>query len=195
MKDLTKLGLTAFALAALASATAAWADGPKSVGAQPSRDQLIDLLVPHGGVVAPNERGLRVRAANPLGVASAPGDESSADSTAPAVALDVKFALNSATLTDEAKDTLRRLGAAFKSEQLSGYRFRVEGHTDAAGRPDYNKVLSLQRAQAVRDYLVSDLGVSSSRLQVVGRGQDEPLDPANPLSGVNRRVQVVNLGK
>jgi OmpA-OmpF porin, OOP family len=192
MREFIRRGALALALAGAASATA-WADGPKNVGAQPTRDQLIDQLVPHGGVVSPNERGLRVRSANP----AAPGasEETPADTAAPAVALDVKFALNSATLTDEAKDTIRRLADAVKSDQLAGYRFRLEGHTDATGRPDYNLTLSRRRAEAVRDYLVTDLGIARNRLQVVGRGQEEPLDAANPTSGVNRRVQVVNLGK
>jgi outer membrane protein OmpA-like peptidoglycan-associated protein len=192
MKNFVTLGFAAFAIAGLAGNAAA--DGPKNLGAQPSRDQLIEMLLPHGGAAGPNERGLRVRAANPADSAPA-GSDASADSAAPAVALDVKFALNSATLTAAAKDTLRRLGAAIKSEQLANFRFRVEGHTDASGRPDHNLVLSQRRAEAVRDYLVQDLGVAPARLDVVGRGQQDPLDAANPLSGVNRRVQVVNLGQ
>ena len=192
MRNLVTLGVAGFVLVGMTSALA-WADGPTSVGSQPSRDELIQLLAPKGGAV-PSERGLRVRAANPADAGPAAGDEP-AGSAAPAVALDVKFALNSAELTDQAKDTIRRLGAAFNSEQLRGYRFRVEGHTDASGRPDYNLVLSQRRAEAVRDYLVSALGVAPSRLEVVGRGQQDPLDRADPLSGVNRRVQVVNLGQ
>ena len=191
MKNFRRLGLAGVALAAFVG-TPAWADGPTSVGAQPSRDQLIELLAPHGGAT-PAERGLRVRSANPAAPDEAEGAASSG--AAPAVALDVKFGLNSADLTGQAKDTIRRLGAAFNSEQLKGYRFRVEGHTDASGRPDYNLALSQKRAEAVRDYLVSQLGVAPGRLEVVGRGQQDPLDPADPMSGVNRRVQVVNLGQ
>lgn len=192
MKNFLKLGAASLVLAGVAI-TPAWADGPTSVGAQPSRDELIQLLAPKGAT-APSERGLRVRSANPADAAPQGGDNTPA-ATAPAIALDVKFGLNSAELTDQAKDTIRRLGAAFNSEQLRGYRFRVEGHTDASGRPDYNLVLSQRRAEAVRDFLVSQLGVTPNRLEVVGRGEQEPLDPANPMSGVNRRVQVVNLGQ
>ncbi len=188
MRNVVKMGVAGLALLGL-TGTPAWTQGVKSVGSQPTRDELIEQLVPHGGVVSPDERGLRVRAANPT---DAGADAN--DSPAPAVALDVKFALNSAALTDEAKDTIRRLAAAINSDQLAGYRFRVAGHTDATGRPDYNMALSKRRAEAVRAYLVSDLGVAAKRLQVVGRGQEEPLDPTNPTSSVNRRVQVENLG-
>jgi len=192
MRNFVRLGLGAFAAVALAGTAAA--DGPKNVGAQPSRDQLIEMLVPHNGAAGSSERGLRVRAANPTDATPA-GSAASSEDAAPAVALDVKFALNSATLTDAAKDTIRRLGAAIKSEQLATYRFRVEGHTDASGRADHNLVLSQQRAETVRDYLVNEMGIAPGRLDVIGRGQQDPLDPANPLSGVNRRVQVVNLGQ
>jgi outer membrane protein OmpA-like peptidoglycan-associated protein len=184
-------------VAVVSLGTAALADAPKNVGSQPSRDQLIEMLVPHGGA-APAERGLRVKSANPAAAsAESPGASSaSTDSGAPpAVGLDVKFEFNSAVLTDEAKDTIRRLGAAVQSDQLSGYRFRVEGYTDASGRPDYNLALSQRRAEAVRDYLVSALHVAPKRLEVIGRGQQDPVDPADPTNAVNRRVQVVNLGK
>jgi len=190
MQNLIKLGFLAGAFATVA-ASPSFADGPKSVGAQPSRDQLIELLVPKGPV-APSGRGLTLRAANP---AQNEKSEAAPAAAAPSVALDIKFALNSANLTDEARETIRKLGAAFKSEQLAGYRFRVEGHTDASGRADYNLALSQRRAEAVRDYLVGTLGIAANRLVVIGRGQEDPLDPADPMSGVNRRVQVVNLGQ
>jgi OmpA-OmpF porin, OOP family len=196
-------------VAALASAPS-FADTTKNLGAQPSRDQLIEMLVPHNGV-QPQERGLRVRSANPTGAepAAAPSTAATPSSAASpahtasssasrerrAVALDVKFGFNSAELTPEAKDTIRRLGAAFQSEQLASYRFRVEGHTDASGRPDYNLALSRKRAEAVREYLINDLHVAPNRLEIVGRGQQDPADPADPLSAANRRVEVVNLGQ
>lgn len=213
MKTSLRRGIAGFVLAGLLSAPAL-ADSPKNLGAQPSRDQLIEMLVPHGGA-QPTERGLRVRSANPTGDAAAPAQPAATGSTksaaksgssrvasaaaqdrdAPAVALDVKFGFNSAELTDEAKDTIKRLGAAFQSEQLATYRFRVEGHTDASGRADYNLALSKRRAEAVRDYLVSDLHVAPSRLDVLGRGQEDPVNASDPKASVNRRVQIVNLGQ
>jgi OOP family OmpA-OmpF porin len=171
----------------------ALADDTKSLGAQPSRDQLIEMLAPHGGS-ASTERGLRVKSANPAAAAAEDGNASS-DKSAPSVALDIKFALDSAVLTDQAKDTISRLGAAMQSDQLGSYRFRVEGHTDASGQPDHNLTLSQRRAAAVRDYLVSEFHVASNRLDIVGRGENDPIDPSNPKSAANRRVKIVNLGQ
>jgi outer membrane protein OmpA-like peptidoglycan-associated protein len=195
MKRFLGFGVSLIAIAGLSTVALAQT---KNLGSQPSRDQLIEMLAPHGGA-APAERGLRVKSANPAAASAAESRGATAGSTdsgaAPSVALDVKFAYNSATLTDEARDTIRRLGAAFQSNQLAGYRFRVEGYTDASGRPDYNLALSQRRAQAVHDYLVSELHVAPKRLEVVGRGQQDLVDPADPTNAVNRRVEVVNIGQ
>lgn len=53
-------------------------------------------------------------------------------------------------------------------------RVRIEGHTDTRGRDAENSELSLQRAQAVMNYLVSR-GVPQGMLEVVGYGAERPL--------------------
>ena len=50
----------------------------------------------------------------------------------------------------------------------------LTGHADRIGSEEYNQELSEQRAQAVADYLQSK-GVDSSRLQVAGKGESEPV--------------------
>jgi OmpA-OmpF porin, OOP family len=68
----------------------------------------------------------------------------------------------------------------------------VEGHTDSRGPDDYNKALSQQRAEAVRDYLVAQ-GVDESRLNPVGYGEDKPIADNRTKAGrdQNRRVEFV----
>jgi outer membrane protein OmpA-like peptidoglycan-associated protein len=44
----------------------------------------------------------------------------------------------------------------------------------------------------VKDYLVKEVGVSSDRLQTVGKGFSEPVDPKHPYAADNRRVVVSN---
>lgn len=71
-------------------------------------------------------------------------------------------------------------------------RIEIQGHTDNQGTPAINKTLSEQRAQAVRDRLVS-LGVTSDRLEARGYGSERPLVP-NVTAGNrarNRRVALV----
>ncbi|HLY58093.1 MAG TPA: OmpA family protein [Stellaceae bacterium] len=156
----------------------------QSPGANPSSDDIIKALKPTG---KPQMRGLHILSAQPGG-----GSEAAAQ--APAISLNVQFMLGSAELTPEAKSVVKTLAAAINSDQLTGYKFQVEGHTDSTGTPDGNMVLSQARANAVRDDLISEYNVSGDRLVAVGKGQNEPLDAANPEAAANRRVQIVNLG-
>lgn len=112
----------------------------------------------------------------------------------PGVALDIKFKLNSAELTEGAKAQLDELATAVKSDDLKDRHFVLEGHTDSTGRPDYNRALSKRRAEAVKDYLVAASAVPAWRLDAVGMGQAQPIDPADPANPANRRVRVVNAG-
>ena len=106
----------------------------------------------------------------------------------------MEFAFNSAELTPKATGILDELGRALTSPELAAYRFQLTGHTDGVGNPDYNLALSKRRAASVRDYLTRSFGVSPGRLVAIGRGAQQLLDPANPASDANRRVEIVNLG-
>src|SRR5262249_3932203 len=161
-----------------------------SLGANPTADQLIKALTPQttpGQSAQPLKfRGIRL-------LQSKPAPE--AEARAPAVALDIKFGLNSAELTPEAKEVIKQLGTAMASEQLANFHFALEGHTDSSGVRAKNIALSQKRAESVRQYLVQNFGIASNRLEAIGKGPDAPLDPSNPASPVNRRVQIVNLGQ
>jgi outer membrane protein OmpA-like peptidoglycan-associated protein len=105
----------------------------------------------------------------------------------------VNFAFNSAALTDNAKLQLDEIGQALKAPQLVASHIEIIGHTDSVGSDDYNLRLSLARAEAVKIYLVSSLGVDAARLDVKGAGERDLADRANPSNGINRRVEFVNL--
>lgn len=115
---------------------------------------------------------------------------------APSISLNVLFAVNSADLTPQARRVLDELGRALTSADLSPYRFRIEGHTDTTGSADYNMILSERRAQAVRDYLVQQFGISRTRLETIGLGQTALAVPTadNVNEPRNRRVHIVNIG-
>ena len=72
---------------------------------------------------------------------------------------------------------------------------KVTGHADAQGSEAENKVLSVQRAQAITSYLVQQ-GVDPAQLHAVGMGEDQPVEPNATPAGQfqNRRVtfEVVN---
>jgi outer membrane protein OmpA-like peptidoglycan-associated protein len=194
-------GVAALFIATSSVYSIAIAGDVKQMGAQPAYDQLIKSLTPDASQVGPgNSRGLRVLSgrtplpAQPSSGAVQTATAQTQDTRAPAVALDVRFATGSDQLTDAARDTVSRIGAALRSSQLASYRFLVEGHTDSTGNPDANLDLSKRRAEAVKSFLVAE-GLPGDRLETVGKGSSEPIDAEHPASGVNRRVQIVNLGQ
>ena len=113
----------------------------------------------------------------------------------PKIGLDtIQFEFASDRFKQEAIETLRNLGKALNEELKDQKLFLVEGHTDAVGSRAYNAALSDRRADAVKDYLVREMGVSSDRLKTVGKGSSEPVVSKNPYAAQNRRVVVVNIG-
>ena len=143
----------------------------------PATEDLVKALTPTKTLRSP--RGLLIQ-----------GEEKP-----PSVDLYIPFAYNSDKLTTEALLTLKRLGAALKDTRLSGYRFKIAGHTDAKGSVEYNQKLSERRAEAVRNYLVFQYDIEPDRIESVGFGKTQLLDPSKPEDGINRRVQVINIGE
>lgn len=91
-----------------------------------------------------------------------------------------KADIKSTLMLDEAIEILRR---------NPDIRVEVQGHTDNVGDADYNMGLSLRRANAVRDYMISQ-GISPSRLQAEGYGETKPHFSNDSEQGraLNRRV-------
>ena len=73
-------------------------------------------------------------------------------------------------------------------------RVEIAGHTDNVGKPKANKVLSQQRAQACRSYLISR-GIDGSRLEAVGHGAELPTASNDTEDGrqKNRRMEAREL--
>lgn len=103
---------------------------------------------------------------------------------------DLLFATDSATVSSSLYGDLRAVAAS-----LNQYRnsvVQVIGHTDNAGAAAYNMDLSQRRAGAVASILIGN-GVAANRVQVIGRGEDQPI--ASNLSAAgraqNRRVEII----
>ena len=67
--------------------------------------------------------------------------------------------------------------------------FDIVGYADKTGNTAYNDVLSLRRAQAVKNDLIKSYGISEKRLNVIGKGDKYPLSP--DIYSVNRRVDFI----
>ena len=105
------------------------------------------------------------------------------------VNLNVPFELNSSALKPQASEQLKQLGQALSSQALQKDRFVVGGHTDAKGSANYNRQLSLRRAETVKNFLVAR-GLDPKRLDTVGYGSDRLLKPEHPDDPSNRRVEI-----
>lgn len=102
----------------------------------------------------------------------------------------LRFELNRADLTAEARQSLERLRGVLGDPRFAQWKIDLAGHTDASGTEGYNQRLSERRAEAVREYLVERLGVAPARTNVAGYGRAVLLDRMHPLDGANRRVRL-----
>lgn len=102
---------------------------------------------------------------------------------------DVNFEFNSRQLSDLGRGQVRRI--AQQLEQAPGLRIVLQGNTDYIGSDEYNERLGMDRAESVRQELVS-LGVPADRISTVTFGEAQPIfaDEANWARAVNRRVEV-----
>lgn len=101
----------------------------------------------------------------------------------------ITFAFDSASLNASFRPTLDKLAATMN--EYNQNTVTIAGHTDSVGNPSYNMNLSRDRANSVRNYLVSR-GVASNRINVVAYGQTRPIADNNSDYGrqQNRRVEL-----
>jgi outer membrane protein OmpA-like peptidoglycan-associated protein len=72
-------------------------------------------------------------------------------------------------------------------------RVYIEGHTDSKGDDGFNEQLSQKRAEAIRTYLVANLGIDPTNIVALGYGEKKPIasNETNDGRALNRRVDVV----
>jgi len=103
---------------------------------------------------------------------------------------DVSFDTGSATIKPQMRTVLDPFASSLTNDPKA--QLTIIGHTDSTGSPAVNDPLSVQRAQSVRDYLAAH-GVTSTRIQIDGRGEREPVADNTTESGraKNRRVEIL----
>ena len=125
--------------------------------------------------------------------------------TDPLLSKDIRFFFepNSAVLDQGSQDNLKNLEAIKRLLQVSpGSTLLLRGHVDNARVEDFRKMggealvksqalkaieLSKNRAAEIRKLLIDKHSVDPKRIEIVGRGWEEP---AGPNSDLNRRVEV-----
>ncbi len=93
----------------------------------------------------------------------------------------------------ESYGTLKLISEALVSE--SNMQIHIIGHTDADGSEESNLDLSKRRADAVKNSLAQEFGISGDRLKSDGKGESAPVSDNTTTSGKaeNRRVEFVRM--
>jgi outer membrane protein OmpA-like peptidoglycan-associated protein len=103
---------------------------------------------------------------------------------------DVLFSTNKAQLSSGGTRNVQKLADFLK--QFEQRKVMIEGYTDSTGSNDYNQMLSVRRADAVRTALI-DMGISSDRISTRGYGEAFPVASNKTAAGrqQNRRVEII----
>ena len=101
----------------------------------------------------------------------------------------IYFDYDQDALREDALSDLLKVSRLMKDNPK--YTLLVEGHADERGTREYNLALSERRAKAVEDFL-SASGVSSFNVEVVGYGEEKPVDNGSNESAwsQNRRAEL-----
>jgi peptidoglycan-associated lipoprotein len=102
----------------------------------------------------------------------------------------VFFAYDSFEISDEARKILDTQAAWLKSD--SKINILLEGHCDERGTREYNIALGEKRANAAKNYLVSN-GVDAGRIKTISYGKERPafFGSSEEVMAKNRRAVVV----
>lgn len=113
-----------------------------------------------------------------------------ADETIITLSGEVLFVTDSAALRPEARERLTAVAEAMQAS--SDQHAIVAGYTDSRGSDSHNQVLSLARANTVRDFLLS-AGVPAGSIRSEGRGESNPVASNETADGRanNRRVEII----
>jgi outer membrane protein OmpA-like peptidoglycan-associated protein len=102
----------------------------------------------------------------------------------------IYFNTGSASLLPESEPALRQIAQVVGQSKVPVLEIR--GHTDNIGSAQFNQELSQQRAEAVRQALVSQFGIPPGKLTSRGFGFTRPVDTNDTVVGRahNRRVEL-----
>lgn len=102
----------------------------------------------------------------------------------------VLFGFDDDTIAPERQASLKRMGRVLVEAGIES--LRIDGHTDNAGPIEYNRLLSLRRAEAVARVLAS-CGFPPDHLEVRGLGKGRPVADNRTAAGraENRRVSII----
>src|SRR5690606_15732884 len=104
----------------------------------------------------------------------------------------ILFDVNKAVIRPESMGVLNEIAGLMKKHE--DLNFEIQGHTDSDGADANNLKLSQQRADAVKEKLIT-MGIDGSRMTTKGLGETKPIDDNGTAEGKanNRRVEFVKM--
>lgn len=107
------------------------------------------------------------------------------------VTLHTEFDVDKAEIRPQYHDEIAKVGNFMKQYQTT--TAVIEGHTDNVGDGEYNKGLSLRRAESIVNHLVENYGIDRSRLSAAGYGMTKPVADNSTEAGrqANRRIEAI----
>lgn len=91
--------------------------------------------------------------------------------------------------TPGGRSELRKMGEELA--RLKAGMLMIEGHTDQKGNSEQNQIESYQRALAVRQYLIGELGFDETRVTAIGLGESEPISDVILPGNAERARRIV----
>jgi len=115
--------------------------------------------------------------------------------TLPTFNVDIQFDPDTPVVRPDSYETVGRIADALVQSSMLPYTFLIVGHVESNGRRENNVILSQRRADSIRDILVNTFKISTKRLQTIGLGEEQLLDPARPAAPVNQQIQIMTIAK
>lgn len=155
---------------------------------EPAQEMMTTISLPGGGNLSVPEGSFNFKLAQFLA--------DTQDTTVPRTFVfdHLNFESGSTRITPESQQTMKDLTAILKA--YPAVNVRLEGHTDNVGAKDANKILSQQRAEAIRGTLESS-AIASARMETAGWGEERPIATNDTPEGRarNRRLEMTVLSK
>ncbi|MGV6845241.1 MAG: OmpA family protein [Lutibacter sp.] len=107
---------------------------------------------------------------------------------------DILFDVNKSNIKQSSFKILNEIGQTLADNP--NVSIQIVGHTDSDGTAVQNQILSQKRAEAIKSYLSDNYPIAGKRMEVVGKGESEPIASNQTEEGKakNRRVEFIKIG-
>jgi OmpA-OmpF porin, OOP family len=105
----------------------------------------------------------------------------------------ILFDVNSANIKPESYGAVKDIATVL--QENAEVKVKIVGHTDSDGDDKTNLDLSRKRAEAVKNLLTKEFGITAERMEADGKGESQPADKNTSSEGKanNRRVEFIRL--